>query len=58
MAGQTVKQRVTIAELAQEAGVSISTVNRILAGADNVRAATIEHVQQVAESIGFTAPAF
>ncbi|MBL6430102.1 MAG: LacI family DNA-binding transcriptional regulator [Maritimibacter sp.] len=53
MAGQTVKQRVTIAELAQEAGVSISTVNRILAGADNVRAATIEHVQQVAESIGF-----
>ncbi|MBV7380254.1 LacI family DNA-binding transcriptional regulator [Maritimibacter dapengensis] len=47
------KQRVTIADLARESGVSISTVNRILAGAENVRGATIEHVQQVAEKIGF-----
>lgn len=47
------KKRVTIADLATESGVSISTVNRILSGADNVRAATIAHVQETAERIGF-----
>lgn len=47
------KKRVTIAELARESGVSISTVNRILAGAENVRAATIDQVQEAAQRIGF-----
>ncbi|WP_425053527.1 LacI family DNA-binding transcriptional regulator [Psychromarinibacter sp. S121] len=47
------KKRITIADLARESGVSISTVNRILAGADNVRAATIEQVQETAHRIGF-----
>lgn len=47
------QKRVTIAELAQESGVSVSTVNRILSGAENVRAATIDQVQQTAQRIGF-----
>lgn len=49
----TGKKRVTISDLAKEAGVSVSTVNRILSGAENVRAATIEHVSEAAERIGF-----
>lgn len=47
------RKRATIADLAQEAGVSISTINRILAGSDNVRAATIERVQEAARRIGY-----
>ena len=47
------QNRVTIADLARESGVSVSTVNRILAGADNVRAATIEQVQDAAQRIGY-----
>lgn len=46
-------KRVTIADLARESGVSVSTVNRILAGAENVRGSTIERVQETAERIGF-----
>ncbi|MGI3169940.1 LacI family DNA-binding transcriptional regulator [Pseudooceanicola sp. C21-150M6] len=46
-------KRATIADLAEQSGVSVSTVNRILAGATNVRAATIERVQETAERIGF-----
>ncbi len=34
--------RPTIRDLADAAGVSVSTVNRVLAGADNVRSATVE----------------
>lgn len=47
------RKRVTIADLADEAGVSISTINRILSGTDNVRAATIERVQEAAQRIGY-----
>ncbi|NVO27227.1 LacI family DNA-binding transcriptional regulator [Donghicola sp. C2-DW-16] len=47
------RKRVTIADLAEESGVSISTINRILAGTDNVRAATIERVQEAAQRIGY-----
>lgn len=45
--------RPTIRDLAQAAGVSVSTVNRILGGSGNVRQATMERVRATAESIGF-----
>lgn len=45
--------RPTIKDLADAAGVSVATVNRILAGAANVRPATRAKVQDVAENIGF-----
>ncbi|MER5173553.1 LacI family DNA-binding transcriptional regulator [Thioclava kandeliae] len=45
--------RPTISDLAKAAGVSVSTVNRILAGAGNVRDTTIQRVQEAAENIGF-----
>lgn len=45
--------RPSIADLAQEAGVSVSTVNRLLHGTANVRADTIERVARAAEKIGF-----
>ena len=45
--------RPTIADLAREAGVSVSTVNRILGGGAPVRAATIQSVQLAAERIGY-----
>ncbi len=46
-------KRPTISDLAEAAGVSVSTVNRILAGSDSVRAATMQRVQHAAEEIGF-----
>lgn len=46
-------RRPTIPDLAEAAGVSIATVNRVLSGAGNVRLATRERVQQAAEEIGF-----
>lgn len=45
--------RPTIADLAREAGVSVSTVNRILGGKGTVRGTTIQRVQAAAEKIGF-----
>ena len=46
-------RRPTIPDLAEAAGVSVATVNRVLSGAGNVRLATRERVQQAAEEIGF-----
>ena len=46
-------RRPTIPDLAEAAGVSIATVNRVLSGASNVRLATQERVQKAAEEIGF-----
>lgn len=46
-------RRPTISNLAEAAGVSIATVNRVLSGAANVRLATRERVQQAAAEIGF-----
>lgn len=46
-------KRPTISDLAKEAGVSISTVNRILSGSSNVRSITTQRVQNAAEKIGF-----
>ena len=45
--------RPTIADLAKAANVSVSTVNRILAGSTSVRTATIERVQKAADEIGY-----
>lgn len=46
-------KRPTIADLAQEAEVSVSTVNRILSGAARVKPMTVQRVQAAAEKIGF-----
>ncbi len=45
--------RPIIPDLAKAAGVSIATVNRVLAGAGNVRQVTRQRVQEAAERIGF-----
>lgn len=45
--------RPTINDLALAAGVSVSTVNRVLSGAANVRTPTVELVREAAERIGF-----
>lgn len=45
--------RPTIRDLSEAAGVSISTVNRVLAGSENVRGATMQQVRDAAERIGF-----
>ncbi len=46
-------RRPTIAELAQVAGVSVATVNRVLAGSESVRPAMLERVRDAAEEIGY-----
>ncbi|SDN52297.1 MULTISPECIES: LacI family DNA-binding transcriptional regulator [unclassified Ensifer] len=46
-------KRPTIRDLANKAGVSIATANRVLSGAENVRTITREKVQAAAETIGF-----
>lgn len=48
----SVMKRVTIAELAKEAGVSVSTVNRVLSG-KQVRGEMVQHVFSVAQNVGF-----
>lgn len=45
--------RPTIRDLAEAAGVSVATVNRVLAGKGNVRQATMQRVREMAEEIGF-----
>jgi LacI family transcriptional regulator len=45
--------RPNIRDLAEEAGVSVSTVNRVLAGAETVRQVTVEQVKEAAERIGY-----
>lgn len=46
-------KRPTIADLAAEAEVSVSTINRILSGSANVKLTTVQRVQAAAEKIGF-----
>lgn len=48
-------RRVTIQDLAEKAGVSVSTIDRILNGRDKVRAGTAERVLRAAEELGFYA---
>ena len=47
------QKRPTIAALAKAAGVSVATVNRILAGNSAVRPETIDRVQAAAKEVGF-----
>ena len=47
------KGRVTIAQVAKVAGVSLSTVDRVLNGRAPVRIDTAKHIQAVAESLNF-----
>jgi LacI family transcriptional regulator len=49
----TTMRRPKIPDLAEAAGVSLATVNRVLSGAANVRLATRERVQEAAVRIGF-----
>ncbi|UWQ21539.1 LacI family DNA-binding transcriptional regulator [Jannaschia sp. W003] len=49
----TAPRRPTIPDLAREAGVSVATVNRVLAGSAQVRARTLERVERAAERIDF-----
>jgi LacI family transcriptional regulator len=46
-------RRPTIRDLAEAAGVSIATANRVLSGAENVSGRTREKVQAAAAAIGF-----
>lgn len=46
-------KRPTISQLAEASGVSVATVNRILAGSESVRPATIDRVRDAAERLGF-----
>lgn len=45
--------RPTIRDLANEAGVSVSTVNRVLAGESTVREHIVQQVKETAERIGY-----
>jgi LacI family transcriptional regulator len=45
--------RPTIDDLARAAGVSVSTINRVISGGHKVRSATMRRVKDAAESIGF-----
>ena len=46
-------KRPTISDLAKEAGVSVSTVNRLMSGSTSVRSTTAQRIQNAAENIGF-----
>jgi len=47
-------QKVTIYDIAREAGVSTATVTRVVAGSPNVKAATREKVQRVIDAHAYT----
>lgn len=46
-------KRPSVADLAEAAGVSVSTVNRLLHGSAKVRSDTVERITRAAEQIGF-----
>jgi LacI family transcriptional regulator len=46
-------QRVTITDVAREAGVSVSTVSKVINGRDGVAAATFSHVTSVIDDLGY-----
>ena len=48
-----VKQKVTIKDVAREAGVSISTVSNALNGVDVLRPETKQHILDVAERLNY-----
>lgn len=56
--GVSSRQPVTLAEVAREAGVSPSTVSRILNGTAQVRAAKVAQVRAAVEKLGYKPNAF
>ncbi len=57
MSSPSRSRRATITDVAQAAGVSPSTVDRVLNGRAPVRLDTAQRIQQIAESMGFHAAA-
>jgi LacI family transcriptional regulator len=55
MSGLPRGRRATIADVAQEAGVSLSTVDRVLNGRAPVRSDTAERIHAAAQALGFHA---
>lgn len=49
----TMSRRVTIADVAAEAGVSVATVSKVINGRDGIAATTASHVQGVVERLGY-----
>lgn len=47
------RQRVTITDVAREAGVSVATVSKVINGRDGIAAATATHVQDVVTRLGY-----
>jgi LacI family transcriptional regulator len=47
------KRRITIKQIAEKAGLSVATVDRVLNGRRNVRRATALHVQAAAKALGY-----
>jgi LacI family transcriptional regulator len=48
------QKAITIQDVAKAAGVSISTVSRVLNDKDDVAASTYEHVQEIIQELGYT----
>jgi len=46
-------RRVTITDVAAEAGVSVATVSKVINGRDGIAASTVSHVQSVVERLGY-----
>ncbi|MDD6259198.1 MAG: LacI family DNA-binding transcriptional regulator, partial [Erysipelotrichaceae bacterium] len=46
-------KRVTIYDVAKEAGVSLATVSRVINGSDVVKAPTRERVQAAVDKLGY-----
>ena len=53
VAGGPAGRRVTIADVAADAGVGVGTVSRVLNGGDQVRAATLRAVQDSVDRLGY-----
>jgi len=51
--GRPTGRRVTIADVAADAGVGVGTVSRVLNGSDQVRAATLRAVQDSIDRLGY-----
>lgn len=49
----TMTRRVTITDVATEAGVSVATVSKVINGRDGIAAATAAHVQSVVDRLGY-----
>src|SRR3954471_18559063 len=51
----SLRGRVTMQQVAAEAGVSISTVSKVINGRYGISAETVDHVTQVIERLGYEA---